>query len=175
MKRILTAIMIVAFVLTLSGITMAQSTTQTISVSIPTIKVVRVAPAGAINLAITPPVNPGDAPAAQSDATKYLQYTVVSATATQVQASITAGTLPTGTQLQVAASTPSGGTGTCGTAAGTITLTGVAANILTTVGPFCYTGTGATNGSNLTFTFSPTGVNIIPTAAANITVTLTIL
>lgn len=102
---------------------------------------------------------PDEAGTAIADATSnssWINYTSIIETGAtnKVTVALTAGTVPTGTTLTVAAAADAGlGDGTVGISAGTVTLGTTAADLITAIGS-CYTGTGNTNGHQLTYTWS---------------------
>lgn len=116
----------------------------------------------------------GATPSADTDATQYLQYTIVkTATATSVKITVgCAGTPPAGTSLTVVAS----GAGN-GTNAAAATLTNLSSADLVTAIPNCATGTTATSGKQLTYTFSVTDVTqlVDNDTGAALTITYTIV
>jgi len=110
-----------------------------------------------------------------SDATTYAQYTSVIATGKTriLDAKISAGSIPAGTTLKLTAGNP-GGTGNVGTKAAQVTLTGTAASIVTGIGS-CNTGTGDTDGTNLSYQLSVSAIgSLVKTALNNVTVTFTL-
>lgn len=155
----------------------AVTDTHTVSLTLNAIATVKIAPAGAITLVITEPVTAGGAPLDVTNATKYLQYTVVSSTAYRIAVSA-AGAVPGGTLLKVTAAAPVGATGTSvGTSAGAVTLTnGMAATALLTTIQNVFTGVAATSGANLTYTFGVGGTfgdEVPGTSSLTVTYTLT--
>jgi hypothetical protein len=131
-------------------------------------------------MTIVAPGTSGAAPSDVTDATQYMQYTVikVGTTAYRVTGKITAGTIPNGVTLYVAAATAgAGGGGTKGTGAGEKTLPSGAApatDLITGIGS-CYTAIGASDGSQLTYRLSVTDWGTIASAASTaLTVTYTI-
>ena len=121
------------------------------------------------NLLLVAPTTGGDNPAAVSDDTTYLQYTVVviSAATKKITAQITAGSLPAGTLLK-ATTAPAGSQGTL---QADVSVTGDAADILTLI-PSCATGVGEADGAKVTWVLSVSDItSMVSTAAASITIT----
>jgi hypothetical protein len=115
-------------------------------------------------------VNAGEVPAGDSDVTKWLNYTVLTPTASPYEfvGSIDSA-MPAGLQLQAVSAAPTG-TGGVGTAAAAKNLNATDQIIVSGI-TSCWTGTGA-NGANITYTLSVTGaVNAVD---ATRTVTYTI-
>jgi hypothetical protein len=151
----------------------AQTTAaHDVTVTVPKIQLIGLSSTATITLDVTPPVTPGDVPTGDSDATKYLRYTVINAAAAtqQITVGLTgAGTLPNGTALAVAASL-----GTLGTP-GSTGITSTAAPLITLI-PSGFTGTAAGNGMLLTYTLSVSNPTLLRVnAGATVTVTYTIL
>jgi hypothetical protein len=104
-------------------------------------------------LVIDNPVVGGDQPPDDTHATTYLRYTSIvdSGKTRTISAAVTAGIIPAGTDLYVTAATPgAGGRGNKGTGQGEMNLEPSAAGLITGIRS-CWTGTGATQGSNLTY------------------------
>jgi hypothetical protein len=114
----------------------AQTATHNVTFTVNPITVIQVQDATTIDLAITAPANPGDDPQGDSDSSKYLQYTVLTATSASIGVTLAnvTGSIPAGTRLDLT-STPVGGEGT----GATITLAvGANANLITAI-PSCAT------------------------------------
>jgi hypothetical protein len=127
-----------------------------------------------ITLTTNPPAAGGEDPVGDSDSSKLLQYTSLVATGTTRSISVQWGALdtaPAGTSLLLeAVSVPLN----CGSAAGQITISSVAQNLITNI-ESCATGIGA-NGASLTYTFSVDDVNSLvvgDTQTVTVTFTLT--
>ncbi|TFG82762.1 MAG: hypothetical protein E4H20_07000 [Spirochaetales bacterium] len=169
MKRVLFFLLVAAMAIT--GAYAQTSAAHDITIVVPQIQLIRLFDASAITLTVGTAGTPGAAPVGDTNALKYLQYTVLnpSGVTQKITVEITAGTLPAGTALAVAAS---GGLGTPGSTA----ITGVAADLITAI-PSGNTGIGATDGTNLTYTLTvPTpGALVENGAGATVTVTYTIL
>lgn len=166
---------IVLAILTLGGAAVyAQTDAHNITFTVGGVTAVQVQSAAAIDLAITAPANPGDDPVGDSDTSKYLQYTVLTATSASIGVTLAnvTRTIPLGTRLDLTA-TPVGGEGTSG---GTLTLAvGANADLITAI-PSCATGSTATDGANLEFELVVTDPSALTTAddTAELTVTYTI-
>lgn len=175
----------VVFLLGMMVVTMGLFTTKVIAqitageavtYTLPAMKLLALA-GTAPSLAFVTPVY-GGAIADATSSGSWLNYTsVVDALLTnRIQVKIT-GTVPAGTTLKVAAATATTGDGTRGTSPAVVTLGATDQDLITGIGS-CYTGTGASSGANLTYTWSvtPTGyASLVSNAtASNITVTYTI-
>lgn len=118
-----------------------------------------------------------------TDNSLWLNYSSIIGSTTEssrtVTAQITSGTVPAGMTLSVVAGADAGnGDGTVGTPTAAVTLSGSAQNIITAIGS-CYTGTGTSNGHQLTYTLaldaaSGSYANLDFDDAGNINVTYTI-
>jgi hypothetical protein len=130
-------------------------------------------------LILTAPVTGGDDLPVATDSSTYLRYTSVvkSGKYRNMQAQITGGTVPAGTTLTLAVTVPTGpdllgspgllyGSGTC-------PLSGTAQQFLQGV-LTCVTGTGATDGANLSYTLATSDWRVLKTdASSDITVQFT--
>lgn len=88
-----------------------------------------------------------------SDNTLWLNYTSIvgNEASRDITVAITNGALPAGISLDLVAAADAGnGDGTIGTPSAQLTLSGVAQNLVTGIGS-AYTGTGVSNGHNLTY------------------------
>lgn len=166
---------------------MAQSTaTHAVDVTINSVVMIRAINAGAsgapANTAISvgEPTSgtPGDAPAVtvtDGDAL-YLQYTSVKAstgTPRTIKAAITAGTVPAGFAITATAGAPAG-TGDTGSSNGSQSITAAEATMITAIGSG-YTGTAATNGSNVTYAATiATVADLVAASATTLTITYTL-
>jgi len=125
---------------------------------------------------------PGPPLPSVSDSSTYLRYTSVvpkvsgKVQSRNIQARLSSGRLPRGTQLRLLAAAPAGSkVGQVGTSAGQIVLTSTSKNLLTGV-KSGWTGTGGLNGSQLTYTFAVTDPSALGTAAsATLIITLTLI
>lgn len=125
------------------------------------------------------PTEAGTAIADVTSNTSWINYTSIVATATTNKVSVAiAGTVPAGTTLKVIAAAHAGtGDGTYGTPGEAVTLSATAQDLISTIGS-CYTGTGNTNGHQLTYTWSvnPNGyASVVAATGADITATYTIV
>jgi hypothetical protein len=153
MKK-LTVILVTMALLGLAGGAMAQSFADHVAnVTVNGFNIIRVNTTAAIALTISAPATPGSNVSDATEATHYLQYTAIKTGSTnfKITGIINSGTMPTGSSLYVAAGAPgAGGAGSKGTSAGEKLLSGTAADLITTIGS-CYTNTGATDGSLLSY------------------------
>jgi hypothetical protein len=127
-------------------------------------------------LAIVAPGTGGQTPADDTDNTTYAQFTsVVAGSARRAVTAAWGGSdaAPSGTSLLLEVTALTAG---CGSAVGGgITMTAVAQNIITTI-PSCATGTGGTDGGQLTYTLAVDDVSQLDSSddqSATITLTLT--
>jgi len=134
----------------------AQSDNHTISITIPAVTLIRIAPVASKNLTMdfTAPTTAGNAiNAPTNNSTLYLQYSsILTAPATTRKVSVKTSALINGVNISVTAADPSatnllggGGTGS--------TVSAIAATDATLITGItsCATGIGATDGSNLTY------------------------
>jgi hypothetical protein len=175
-----TAIIAALALTVMAGGLLAQTATHTVNVGVNGIQIIRVNSGSAITLTIVAPGTSGAAPSDVTDATQYLQYTVikVGSATYKVTGKITAGTVPNGVTLYVAAANAgAGGAGTKGTGAGEKALPSgavPATDLITGIGS-CYTATGVADGSQLTYRLSVTDWGTIAEASSTaLTVTYTI-
>lgn len=142
--------------LIVSGLFAQLTATQDITVSLPLVQMVRLLNDVDIALAVSPPATPGGALTGDSDATEYLQYTVLNPAATtqHITVGLASGTVPAGTSLTVAASG-----GSIGTSAGTVAV-GATIELVGSI-PSGNTGTGATDGMLLTYTLAITTPSLL--------------
>ncbi len=175
MKKL--AILVSALMLlSLSGVLVAQTATHQVNVAVNGFQIIRVNDGAAVSLTIAAPATPGDWVSDATDASQYLQYSVlrVGAATYKITGRISTGTMPTGLGLYVNAATPSGGTGTVGSGAGEKLLSGTAADLVSSISN-CYTGITGTSGSNLTYRLTVSDLaNVAEAASTAITVTYTI-
>jgi len=118
--------------------------------------------------------------ASKSDSTARLKASsVITSTTRNLSARITSGTVPTGTILQLVVQTPNASfVGSPGTINSTVTLDNTDRTIVSNIAT-CYTGTGASDGYPLKFTFAldsstSSYANLRATTGTSITVTLTL-
>jgi hypothetical protein len=132
-----------------------------ITIQIPEVALLDIEPNGStITIGPAAPTEEGD-PIDFTNATNntlWMNYSSIIGSTTEpsrdVTVAITTGTLPGGMELKVlAAADAGGGAGTVGTPTAEVTLSTTTQNIVTGVGS-CYTGTGTTNGHQLTYTLS---------------------
>jgi hypothetical protein len=126
---------------------------------------------------------PGDAwatPDTNDTEPVYIRYTIIQGiTDSEIQVAITAGSVPTGTQLLVTtAPTVTGGQGAVfGTGVTNLVLSGTATDAITLIRNWA-TGTGNTNGAAVTYTFrvNPVGgmAALVPSSGP-VTVTYTVV
>lgn len=176
----------VVFLLGMMVVTMGLFTTKVIAqttageavtYTLPAMKLLALAGTAPSLTFVTPAYGAAIADATSSGS--WLNYTSVvdAALTNKIQVKIT-GTVPAGTTLKVVAGSAAGtGDGTRGTSASAVTLNATDQDLITGIGS-CYTGTGASSGANLTYTWSvtPTGYASLRSnaAASDITVTYTI-
>jgi hypothetical protein len=144
----------VVFCFTMAGVVLAADTaTQTVQLNVDEICVIDVTGDPAA-LTIAAPAVGGQTPADATDNSTYAQYTsvVCGATARALTANWGAGdAAPSGCELGLEVTSLTAG---CGSAVvGGITMSGSAQNVVTGIGS-CATGTGGTDGAQLTYTLS---------------------
>ncbi len=169
MLRVLAAVFLLPLGILLASDTATQSVTMTVS-SICVVDVTGNPP----TLAIVAPGTGGATPSNATDTSTYVQYTSTVATGTtrNLSAKIGAGDIiPAGCSLKLTV-TPSGGTNE-GSTAGQITLSSTASNIVTGIGS-CATGTGGTDGAQLSYSLEVTAMTSLQAASETATVTLTL-
>ncbi len=163
MKKIIIAFVVLSGICTKS---LAQTTSHDVSIVIPGVTMIRISPttANTKTLTYSAPVVAGNpiTGAVASGSDLYLQYSsVMDAAVTDRKIYVTAsGTgLTNGLNFKVAAATPSSGSGVVGTTTGAQVVlapdktlaSGATVKVLDGI-TSCYTGTGATDGSLLTYT-----------------------
>jgi len=159
----------------LAGVSLAADTeNQSITMNIGEACVLDVTSA-AITLAISAPGTGGATPADATDNTSYGQYTSIVAGSAKRALSAKWGAsdvAPAGCSLKLEVTSVTAG---CGTAGSQITMTATAQNIVTSIGT-CATGTGATDGAQLTYTLTVDNATLLDAAgdkSATVTLTLT--
>lgn len=156
MKKVLLSIAISLFAFGIAAAQDTQSASHNVTINIPNVAVVDIEGASTdITLGATFSGEAGDALGfADTDNSLWLNYTSVvpsSSTTRTISAKIESGSLPAGVKLKVAAGAPTGGAGTKGSSVGSaIELSTTDQPLITGIGS-CYTGNGANNGSNLTY------------------------
>ena len=177
MKKMKSLILTASLVLFLAGFAAAQTDTASHNVTmvVDPIAVIGVA-GGNITITVAAPDNGGETPANPTDTTCYVQYT--STVASGLTRIITAewgaaDVAPAGCSLLVLA-TPSGGTNE-GITGGQQTISNSAENVITGIGS-CATGTGGTDGAQLTYTLSvDTLTSLVAGESQTATLTYTLL
>lgn len=134
----------------------AQSTVSVVTnLNLPTVALLDIEPSNAsITLALQAPVQAGSPVTIPSTNTsKWLNFTsaITTGGSRRITAQITAGAVPAGVRLKLNLGSYTGvGAGTLGTPLSNIYLSTTSQNIVTGIGA-AYTGTGSTNGYNLTY------------------------
>jgi hypothetical protein len=173
MKRWKTLLMGIAVAFSVSGLVFAAATaTQTVTMQVAAISVLGTTGNPAA-LVVSAPAVGGDTPANPTSNTTYAQYT--STVATGVTRRLTANwggadAAPAGCSLLLTA-TPAA-LPNQGSTAGQITMSSTATNVVTGIGS-CATGTGPTNGAQLTYVLAINSVTAL-VAGDNHTVTITL-
>lgn len=172
------------------GVTNAQDDADdfhTIGISIPEVAIIDIESTNAsthFNLVATAPTEAGlglDFTGATNNKL-WLNYTSIVPTSNAadqrtITAQITAGTIPTGLDLAVTASTTTTGVGTVGASNGIQILDDVTAKTVINGIGSCYTEDGANKGSNLAYVLSMksgTDIGDLVVASENLTITYTI-
>jgi hypothetical protein len=128
---------------------------HSVTISIPEVALLDLEGGSSITLAPTAPTEAGNAFdfSSATDNSIWVNYSsIVAATKSRtVTAQISSGTVPTGLLLKVAAGAFAGtGKGNLGEAGSQVTLSSSAQAVISGIGS-CYTGNGATNGHQMTY------------------------
>ncbi|MDA3938187.1 MAG: hypothetical protein PF693_02615 [Spirochaetia bacterium] len=174
--KMIILVALMAFVIgTSSAFADSDSTHHDINLNVSEIAVLGLNNDSSITLSTPGTVAAGALPTAvDTDSSKYLKYTsVVGGTATRsITVSLGEIGVPSGTQLTIEADDAS--TTQDGTPASVITLSSTAASLITGISS-CATGTDASDGANLTYSYSVTDVTaLLDSADATVTVTFTL-
>jgi hypothetical protein len=134
-----------------------QTASVGVSFSLPSVALLDIEPnRNSFNLGLSTPTDAGNSVGnTASDNSKWINFSsaVTSGQTRRISAQIS-GTMPNGLSLILNTSTYSGGgAGTLGTRVSPLTLTAAAQTIINGIGG-AYTGSGGSNGYNLTFTLS---------------------
>lgn len=170
MKRFITALTVLAL-MGFAGSAMAQTANHDITIDFTGFALMALNNSSAITLTVdNTGVSAGEAPAGDSNSDKWLNYTVLTPSASpyEIVASLDSN-MPGGLQLQAVSAAPTG-TGGVGTEAVAFNLTDVDQTIVGSI-TSCWTGTGS-NGANITYALSVTGA--VDAVDATRTVTYTI-
>jgi len=182
MKKIVTfGTMLAAFILISINVRTQDSNeaNETINYSMPAMRVLDLE-GTAPSLTFVAPTEGGTNIADATANSSWINYTsiVSSGVTNKITVSISGNAVPDGTQLKVEAAEYTGnGDGTFGTPSGQIILSSSAQELITAIGS-CYTGTGNTNGHQLTYTWSiePDGyASLAAGGSSGITATYTII
>lgn len=181
MKKI--NILTVVFFMVVFGRAYAQDTRtdfHTVGITIPTIAIVDIEPALSknITMAFTAPIEAGlPIVAPTNNASLWLNYSYIPTTAAKTaNVSVKMDAVVPGLDVRVQAATATGtnGGGTLGTIAGNaITLTAADQQIVSAIGA-SYTGDGAANGHNLTYSLNATNYTGLFASTPSVIVTYTI-
>ncbi len=182
MKRVLLFMAIV--IMSLTKVSYGQdglTDTHTIAIGIPQVALLDIeGTSKAITMLLTAPVEAGLGVTDATDATLWLNYSSIKASAGATRTvSVKLSAVTAGVDLKVAAAAAASGyVGTVGTVGSQLTLTTSDQVLISSIGS-CYTQDGASKGHQLTYTLTPqSGVNygdiVAQTATTPITVTYTI-
>lgn len=157
-----------------------NTATNSLSLGLPELNLIA-SSATTINLQLTTTTAGQAVESSKSDSSTYVQISsIVAGNQTRdLSAQITAGTVPTGTNLKLVGQSPNGNfAGTAGTLSAQATLAGTSSVIVTGIGS-CYSGTSLDDGYRLKYTWgldnpASTYGGIRATSGAAITVTLTL-
>jgi len=160
-------------VLLLAGqIPAATTVTSAVSVSIASFCLMAVT-SSSVSLAIVNPAVAGSVPADATSSGTYAQYssTVAAGVTRRITAAWAVGnSAPTGCDLRLTATPPTGK----GSSAGQIILSTTAQNIVTSIGG-CATGTGGADGAQLAYTLKiNTMTSLVANESKSATITLTL-
>ena len=153
MRKLKTLVLTSAFMLLLGSVVLiADSDAHTVTMTVDSIAVLSLT-GGNVTLTVEAPAQGGQTPSSVSSNTNYLQYTSTVPSAQARALTVAWGAsdaAPGGCSLKIQA-TPTGGSE--GSTAGQVTITNSAQNVVTSVGS-CATGTGGSDGAQLTYTLS---------------------
>lgn len=169
MKRFLAIIVM----LVLASSAFAQTDAHNVTVTLGAFGLIRLSDGSNITITIdqNDVATEGAQPSAETDATQYLQYTICAAADQEITAGLDSD-MPVGVTLAaVAVVGGAAGAGDRGTADAGGNLSSTAIDIVSSIGT-CYTGTGATDGANVTYTATTDGT-VAPASIVR-TVTYTI-
>jgi hypothetical protein len=177
MKKMKLLTLAAALILLVSGSALGQANvaSHTVTMEVGNMAVLNLT-GGNITLTIAAPGTGGQQPADDTDNTCYLQYTATvpsGMTRTLTVAWEAGDTAPGGCELRVT-TTPSGQAGE-GSTAGQRTISSSGQAAVTSIGS-CYTGTGGTDGANLSYVLTVTDPSSLvagDSEAATVTYTLT--
>lgn len=179
-------VLCITFVLTLLCFNLVgqNSATNTLSLGMPEVSLLRAASSATINLTLSPQVAGRSVSESITNSnTKLLFSSVIGAADRTLKAQVTTGAIPAGTVLKLLALAPIGNqVGDVGDISAEITLTSgggsVAQNIITGIGS-CYSGVDAGDGWGIQYTYAletttENYANIRATEGAQVVVTLTL-
>jgi hypothetical protein len=177
MRTVRLGTMAAAFILLVCGSALGQANvdSHTVTMDVSDMAVLNLT-GGNITLTIAAPGTGGQQPADDTDNTCYLQYTATVPSGMNRTLSVAWGagdTAPGGCSLRVTA-TPSGAAGE-GSTAGQRTISSSGQTVVTSIGS-CFTGTGGTDGANLSYALTVTDASSLvagDSEAATVTYTLT--
>jgi hypothetical protein len=154
-----TAILLVAFINFGHFALLGQTDNHSLTITIPAVTLIKITPSASKNLtmAFVAPTVAGDPITAPSNnTTLYLQYSsIMTDPASSRKISVKTSALVAGVNISVTAANPTATNllGTGGTGSTVSTLATTDASIITGI-TSCATGTGATDGSNLTYSLN---------------------
>jgi len=158
MKKVRVLFLAVAFGITSTAFGQDDNDADhNIVISIPEVALLDVEGGTSINLGGTAPTEAGDPITfGSTDNSLWINYSSIIGSTTEpsraVSVAVSSGTLPGGLDLKVQAGNDAGsGDGTVGTPSAQLTLSSTGQSIITGIGS-CYTGDGANNGHQLTYT-----------------------
>lgn len=158
--------------------TFGQTSSVGVSFSLPSVALLDVEPnANSINLSLTAPTEAGSMVTnTASNNTKWINFSsaVTPGQTRRISAQIS-GVMPNGLNLVLNTSTYSGaGAGTLGSRVSPITLTASSQTIINGIGG-AYTGNGASNGYNLTFTLSISNYSQLRSQSSTVSIIYTLI
>lgn len=169
MRARMRAFLFVAVMMVIGGFAFAQTVNHDIDINIVNVAMLAVDDGGGVEIHTTNPATAGGVVAGSTD-TVRVDYTSLASAARVITASITSGTVPAGTAVQIEATgvIPAN----CGTALPALTLTGADQDVINTF-QSCNTGVGT--GPDLTYTLIITDATaLVAGASSTIQVTLTL-
>ena len=172
-----TAIAALVSMVSMSAFALTNTDSHTVTMTVNEIALIDLDDTTGITLTIVAPATGGQQPANATNATKRLQYTsVVSPAATRTITVSWGGAqgAPAGTSLLAEITGITSTIGTCGTVAGSITVSTTATSLVNGIGG-CATGVGGTDGAALQYTLQIDDFTLLEAAqTTNETLTFTL-
>ncbi len=164
-------VVIVLSIVSVNVFAAATNATQTVTISIPELEIMRINP-NAITLLVSVPLVAGDLPVGDTDNTSYVQWTCLNGGAARSIGVGLSANAPAGTTLDLAITKVGAFSGTIGGPHTTMTSAGGPYSIATAVANG-NTGSGAT-GMRLDYTLNVTDASLLVVGDTPITMTFTL-